>query len=55
MRTLPLEYSLRGLARGRGRTLLALAGAFVAGALIATASAFLVGMESALGSTASAT
>ena len=55
MRMLPLEYSLRGLARGRGRTLLALASAFVAGALIATASAFLVGMESALGSTASAT
>jgi putative ABC transport system permease protein len=54
MRTLPLEYSLRGLTRGRGRTLLALAGALVAGALIATASAFLGGMEAALGSTASA-
>ncbi|MBM4110582.1 MAG: FtsX-like permease family protein [Phycisphaerae bacterium] len=53
MKTLPLEYSLRGLTRGRGRTLLALAGSLVAGALIATASAFLGGMEAALGSTAS--
>ncbi len=53
MRTLPLEYSLRGLSRGRGRTLLALLGSLVAGALIATASAFLGGMEAALGSTSS--
>ncbi|MBU6209837.1 MAG: ABC transporter permease [Planctomycetes bacterium] len=53
MKTLPLEYSLRGLARGRGRTLLALLGALVAGALMATASAFLTGMEQALGSSAS--
>jgi putative ABC transport system permease protein len=51
---LPLEYSLRGLTRGRGRVLLALAGSVLAGALIATASAFLGGMEAALGSTASA-
>jgi len=53
MTMLPLEYSLRGLTRGRGRTVLALMGSLVAGALIATASAFLGGMESALGSTAS--
>lgn len=53
MRTLPLEYSLRGLSRGRTRTLLALLGSLVAGALIATASAFLQGMESALGASAS--
>ena len=53
MRALPLEYSLRGLSRGRTRTLLALLGSLVAGALIATASAFLQGMESALGASAS--
>jgi hypothetical protein len=36
---LPLEYSLRGLTRGRGRVLLALAGSVLAGALIAISGA----------------
>lgn len=48
-----MEYSLRGLARGRSRTLLAVAASIVAGALMATASGFLRGLENALGATAS--
>ncbi len=48
-----MEYSLRGLMRGKSRTLLAFLAAVVAGALAATASAFLRGMELSLGSTAS--